>query len=282
MKSLWTDSDAADFSSDDLAMRVYTSRLLGANEDLVMHGGGNTSVKATTEDFFGRPIEVLYVKGSGWDLNSIEKAGFPAIRLKETQQLAEFETLSDTDMTQQLRALMLDPTAPSPSVEAILHAILPAKFIDHTHTDAIVTLSNNPNGERILAELLPDCLILPYIMPGFILSKQVNEALKRHDPSQYKGIVLMHHGVFTYSEDARTAYENMIELVTRAEKYITKHRSKPLATAASDADLLDLARIRQAVSAARGRAQLAMIDQSPEAQGYASLKNIDDISARGP
>ena len=282
MKSLWTDSDAADFSSDDLAMRVYTSRLLGANEDLVMHGGGNTSVKATTEDFFGRTIDVLYVKGSGWDLKTIEKAGFPAIRLKETQQLAELETLSDTDMTQQLRALMLDPTAPSPSVEAILHAILPAKFIDHTHTDAIVTLSNNPDGERILAELLPDCLILPYIMPGFILSKQVNEAIKRHDPNQYKGIVLMHHGVFTYSEDARTAYENMIELVTRAEKYITKHRSKPLATAASDVELLDLARIRQAVSAARGRAQLAMIDQSPEAQGYASLKHIDDISARGP
>jgi len=282
MKSLWSDSDAADFSSDDLAMRVYTSRLLGASEDLVMHGGGNTSVKATTEDFFGRHIDVLYVKGSGWDLKTIEKAGFPAIRLEETQRLAELETLSDTDMTQQLRALMLDPTAPSPSVEAILHAILPAKFIDHTHTDAIVTLSNNPDGEQILAEVLPDCLILPYIMPGFILSKQVNEAIKRHDPSQYKGIVLMHHGVFTYSEDAREAYENMIELVTRAEKYITKHRSKPLATASNDVALLDLARIRQAVSAARGRAQLAIIDQSPEAQGYASLKNIDDISTRGP
>ena len=148
MISLWSDEIAADFTNDDLAMRVYTSRLLGSNEDLVMHGGGNTSVKSTANDFFGNSLEVLYVKGSGWDLKTIEKPGFPAIRLKETRMLAELETLSDPDMTRQLRALMLDPSAPSPSVEAILHAILPAKFIDHTHTDAVVTLSNNPRGEQ--------------------------------------------------------------------------------------------------------------------------------------
>jgi rhamnose utilization protein RhaD (predicted bifunctional aldolase and dehydrogenase) len=161
MKSLWSDEVAATYVGDDLAMRVYTSRLLGSNEDLVMHGGGNTSVKATTRDFFGNELQVLYVKGSGWDLKSIEKPGFPAIRLKETRMLAELESLSDPDMTRQLRALMLDPSAPSPSVEAILHAILPAKFIDHTHADAVVTLSNNPRGAEILAQIFPDCLILP-------------------------------------------------------------------------------------------------------------------------
>jgi len=282
MESLWNDEIAAAHAGDDLAMRVYTSRLLGSNEDLVMHGGGNTSVKAVATDFFGNRIEVLYVKGSGWDLKSIEKPGFPALRLNETRMLAELDTLSDTDMTRQLRAFMLDPTAPSPSVEAILHAILPAKFIDHTHTDAIVTLSNNPNGEKILAELFPDCLILPYIMPGFILSKQVNDAIKENDPGQYSGIILMHHGVFTYSDDARTAYENMIALVTRAEEYVATRGTARQATATHDVDLFDLARIRKAVSAVRGCAQLAMLDRSPEAQGYASLPNIGDIATRGP
>ena len=282
MKSLWSDEIAATYSDDDLAMRVYTSRLLGSNEDLVMHGGGNTSVKAMTRDFFGNELEVLYVKGSGWDLKTIEKPGFPAIKLKETRMLAELESLSDPDMTRQLRALMLDPSAPSPSVEAILHAILPAKFIDHTHTDAIVTLSNNPCGEQLLAEIFPDCLVLPYIMPGFILSRQVNEAIKHHDPAQYAGIILMHHGVFTYSDEAKIAYENMIELVSRAEDYIGTHGVTTLATSEHKIDLLDLARIRKAVSAARGTAQLAMLDQTPDAQGYASLANIEDIATRGP
>jgi len=282
MKSLWSDEVAAEFTDDDLAMRVYTSRLLGSEEDLVMHGGGNTSVKAMTTDFFGNALEVLYVKGSGWDLKTMEKPGFPAIRLQETRMLAALETLSDPDMTRQLRALMLDPSAPSPSVEAILHAILPAKFIDHTHTDAIVTLSNNPHGEQLLAEIFGDCLVLPYIMPGFILSRQVNEALKQHDPGQYKGIILMHHGVFTYSDNAKTAYENMIELVSRAEDYIALNRVTTLASAQHEVNLLDLARIRKAVSIARGSAQLAMLDQTPDAQGYASLDTVGDIATRGP
>lgn len=282
MKSLWNDQDAAAFSEDDLAMRVYTSRLLGSDESLVMHGGGNTSVKATVTDFFGREVEVLYVKGSGWDLKTIEKPGFPAIKLEETRMLAELETLSDPDMTKQLRALMLDPTSPSPSVEAILHAIMPAKFIDHTHTDAIITLTNNPNGEELVSGLFPDCLVLPYIMPGFILSKQVNDALKNIDLSQYKGIILMHHGVFTFSDDAREAYENMIELVSRAEDYIAGNGVDRHPCAEHPVNLMNLARIRHAVSQARGCAQLAVLDSCPEAQGYASLDNVANIATRGP
>lgn len=282
MKSLWDDEVAASFSDDDLAMRVYSSRLLGSDDNLVMHGGGNTSVKAMTKDFFGRELEVLYVKGSGWDLKTIEKPGFPAIKLQETRLLAELETLSDPDMTQQLRALMLDPSAPSPSVEAILHAILPSKFIDHTHTDAVVTLSNNPDGERILKDIFPDCLILPYVMPGFILSRQVNEAIKRDDPKLYKGIILMHHGVFTYSDEAKIAYGNMIDLVSRAEDYIAENGITVFPTANHTVDLLTLARIRSAVSLARGKAQLGILDQSPEAQGYSRLESVAAISSRGP
>ena len=134
----------------------------------------------------------------------------------------------------------------------------------------------------MLAEIFPDCLVLPYIMPGFILSRQVNEAIKHHDPGQYKGIILMHHGVFTYSDDAKIAYENMIELVSRAEDLYCAKVEPHCASAHHKVDLLDLARIRKAVSIARGCAQLAMLDQSPEAQGYASLDNVADIATRGP
>lgn len=282
MKSLWDSKEASRYAGDDLGLRVYSSRLLGSAEDLVMHGGGNTSVKALGHDFSGNEFEVLYVKGSGWDLKTIEKPGFPAIRLDETRRLAELETLADPDMTKQLKALMLDSSAPSPSVEAILHAILPAKFVDHTHTDAIVTLTNNPNGEQIMQEVFPDCLILPYVMPGFILSKQVNDALKTSDISNYKGMVLMHHGVFTFSDDAREAYENMIELVSRAEEYIDARGTTAHPTAQNPVDLLELAAIRRAVSDVRGCAQLAVLDKSPEAQGYAGRKDVGEISTRGP
>ncbi|MFT4614599.1 MAG: rhamnose utilization protein RhaD (predicted bifunctional aldolase and dehydrogenase) [Bacteroidia bacterium] len=282
MESLWNDKEAAAFADDDLAMRVYTSRLLGTREDLVMHGGGNTSVKGTTTDFFGNKVEVLYVKGSGWDLKTIEKPGFPAIKLKETCLLAELDELSDTDMTKQLRALMLDPGAPSPSVEAILHAIMPPRFIDHTHTDAIITLTNNPRGDKIVSELFPDCLVLPYVMPGFILSKQVNDALKQVDLGQYKGIILMHHGVFTFSDDAKEAYENMIDLVTRAEDYIASNGVDTHAEGSSPVDLMDLASIRQVVSQARGVAQLAVLDSTGDAQGFAARTDLAEIACRGP
>jgi len=252
MKSLWNDREADAFAGDDLAMRVYTSRLLGADESLVMHGGGNTSVKSMTQDFFGRDVEVLFVKGSGWDLGTIEKEGFPAIRLAETKMLAERDTLSDTDMAKQLRGLLMDQSSPSPSVEAILHAIMPAKFVDHTHTDSVVTLSNNPNGKDIIGKL--------------------------------------HHGVFTFSDDAKEAYENMIELVDRAGKYIAAKgdsriqaagKAPDLATGAK-ADLLHLAKIRRAVSKARGKAQIACLNSTPAAVAFASLSNVDRVATRGP
>ena len=290
MKSLWNDNEAKAFADDDLAMRVYTSRLLGADESLVMHGGGNTSVKSTTKDFFGREIDVLYVKGSGWDLGTIEKEGFPAIRLEETKMLAERATLSDTDMAKQLRAFLMDQSSPSPSVEAILHAIMPFKFVDHTHADAVVTLSNNPNGEAIIEQLYPDCLVLPYVMPGFILSKQVFEAIKDYDLAEYQGIILLHHGVFTFSDDARQAYENMIELVDRADKYISANADSSISPAGTaidlstgaKPDLIQLAKIRRAVSDARRKAQLAFLNSTPAAQQFSAHPDVASIATRGP
>jgi rhamnose utilization protein RhaD (predicted bifunctional aldolase and dehydrogenase)/NAD(P)-dependent dehydrogenase (short-subunit alcohol dehydrogenase family) len=286
MKSQFNSQQAAKFAGDDLAMRVYTSRLLGAEEDLVMHGGGNTSIKSTVQDFFGRPVDVLFVKGSGWDLKTIEKPGFSPLRLKETQMLAHRESLSDDDMAQQLRALLLDQSAPAPSVEAILHALIPYKVVDHTHADAVVTLTNNPRGEEIISQLYPDCLVLPYVMPGFILAKQVYDAIQIHDLSQFKGIILMHHGVFTFADDVQVAYENMIALVDRAQQHIGEKVSADgfanFDPSAPGCDLLRLCSIRRSVSKARGAAQLAVLDDSLAAAGFASLANVDDLATRGP
>jgi rhamnose utilization protein RhaD (predicted bifunctional aldolase and dehydrogenase)/NAD(P)-dependent dehydrogenase (short-subunit alcohol dehydrogenase family) len=282
MKSRWNEIEAGRLENDDLALRVYTSRLLGQDPSLVLHGGGNTSVKSTRDDFFGRSVSVLYVKGSGWDLKTIEKPGFAPLRLDDTRLLAERETLSDTEMAAQLRNLLLDQNAPAPSVEAILHAILPAKFVDHTHTDAVVTLTNNPQGEAIISELYPDCLVLPYVMPGFVLARQVADALKTHDLSQTKGLILLHHGVFSFADDARSAYEDMIELVSRAESYIEKRDGPPHPRAEAPLDLLGLARIRRRVSDVRGQAQLAIVDASPEMCGFASRGDVEEIATRGP
>jgi rhamnose utilization protein RhaD (predicted bifunctional aldolase and dehydrogenase)/NAD(P)-dependent dehydrogenase (short-subunit alcohol dehydrogenase family) len=282
MRSRWNQQDAQAHAGDDLAVRVYSSRLLGADEDLVMHGGGNTSVKSTVTDGLGRTIEVLLVKGSGWDLSTIEKPGFPALRLDDTRQLASLDTLSDLDMTTMLRSFMLDPAAPSPSVEAILHAIIPARFVDHTHADAVVTLTNNPDGQTIIEDLYPDCLILPYVMPGFILSKQVATAIAGLDLASIKGIILLHHGVFTFADDAQTAYESMIELVDRAQRYITERVTLEEDQTPPPIDLRTLAAIRKAVSLARGKPQLAVLDASPDAAAFASRPDLASIATRGP
>ena len=153
MENLWRDEDAKAFEHSDLAMRVYTSRLLGLNDDLVLHGGGNTSVKSTATNIFGEAEDILFVKGSGWDLKTIEEPGFSPARLEVLQRLASLPSMTDTEMTRELKASMTNPGAPSPSVEAILHAIIPCKFVDHTHTDAVVAISNSPNGEAILKEI---------------------------------------------------------------------------------------------------------------------------------
>ena len=226
MENLWDDNEAKAFSGSDIDMRVYTSRLLGSNADLVLHGGGNTSVKVTETDLFGDPIDLLYVKGSGWDLKTIEAPGFSPTRIDVLIRLGSLSRLSDTDMTRELKAALTDPGAPAPSVEAILHALIPPKFVDHTHTDAVVAISNTANGDALLAEIFgPRVLILPYVMPGFILSKQVYDATQGADWDQLDGIVLLHHGLFTSNDDARKSYDMMIKLVSKAEDYLKARNS---------------------------------------------------------
>lgn len=214
MKNLYDDAVAASLNDDKLALRVYTSRLLGQSDGLVLHGGGNTSVKIG---------DTLYVKGSGWNLATIEKAGFSPVDLARLQKLATRERLSDTEMVKEQRAALRDPDAPNPSIEAILHAIIPFDYVDHTHADAVVTLSNTPDGKAILEELYGDrVLIVDYMMPGFILSRHIYEQTRHLDWNRIEGIVLMHHGLFTFDNDAKRSYDRMIDLVNEAETYIAQ------------------------------------------------------------
>jgi rhamnose utilization protein RhaD (predicted bifunctional aldolase and dehydrogenase)/NAD(P)-dependent dehydrogenase (short-subunit alcohol dehydrogenase family) len=288
MKSRWNKKDAEQISmGDDLAMRVYTSNILGSEADLVLHGGGNTSVKGQLTTIFGETEDVLFVKGSGWDLKTIKAAGFSAVSMDYLLKLGQLQKLSDNQMMRQLRLALLDPNAPTPSVEAILHALIPLKVVDHTHADAVVTISNTANGESLLKEIYGDeVLILPYIMPGFILARQVAEATRNIDWSKLRGIVLMHHGIFTFHEDAKTSYEAMIDLVNKAELYLDQRTN--ISTIAlgqyevNKQDTLELSRLRRAAGTAFGGPVLVMFDTSSVATGFAQLSACDELATRGP
>ncbi|MFO7566382.1 MAG: bifunctional aldolase/short-chain dehydrogenase [Enhygromyxa sp.] len=233
MQSRWSDEHAKQYieryasapaSNEELALRVYSSRLIGREPTLVLHGGGNTSVKTRLVDDTGELVEVLCVKGSGWDLGDIEPAGLPAVRLATLAALRALPALSDEDMVNAQRTRLLDASAPNPSVETLLHAFLPAKYIDHSHADAILALVDQPEAERMCRELFGDRLALvPYVMPGFALAKLAAELAERHP--QAEGLLLLQHGLFTWGATARESYERHVRAVDEAERYIASRRS---------------------------------------------------------
>jgi rhamnose utilization protein RhaD (predicted bifunctional aldolase and dehydrogenase)/NAD(P)-dependent dehydrogenase (short-subunit alcohol dehydrogenase family) len=287
MKSQWDDREAQSFGDDPLGLRVYTSRLIGRESDLVLHGGGNTSVKATVSDVFGDEVEVLHVKGSGWDLATIEREGFAPVRLDVLRRMAELESLSDAEMVRVQRAAMTDPNAPAPSVEAILHAIIPMRFVDHTHADAVVTITNTEGGLERIGEIYGDSVfIVPYVMPGFDLAREVYKMTRDIDWHQIEGMILLNHGVFTFGDDARSSYERMIAIVTEAERYLEENA--PAEPASSSPPELDaeaavrLATLRQAVSDAAGAPMVARLDDGDLAAGFASLPEVASLATRGP
>lgn len=286
MQSRWNDADAARCASP-IELRVYTSRLLGQEPSLVLHGGGNTSVKTTVTNLFGEPEEVVYIKGSGWDLSTIETTGFAPVRSDVLRRMADLPTLTDGAMVNAQRAAMTDPGAPTPSVEAILHAIIPFPFVDHTHADAVVTLCNTPHGNRRIREMFGDSvLIVPYVMPGFLLARKVGELSRTVDWSRLEGIILLHHGVFTFGGDARTSYERMIALVDRAEKYLAEHAPEEIGSRAAPPEpttmLRELAALRRAVGKCRGGPMVALLDDSTPLRRFASRPDIASVATRGP
>jgi rhamnose utilization protein RhaD (predicted bifunctional aldolase and dehydrogenase)/NAD(P)-dependent dehydrogenase (short-subunit alcohol dehydrogenase family) len=253
MQNLWSDAAAEEAVSRyakqgvnrDLALRTYTTRLLGGEPKLVLHGGGNTSVKTHMKDQLGDDVEVLCVKGSGWDMGKIEPPGLPAVRLEPLLKLRRLNRLTDEDMVNFQRINLLDASAPNPSVETIFHAFLPHKFIDHTHANAVLALTDQPNGMALCREVFGDrAATVDYVMPGFALAKMAGDAAAAAPKAE--GLILYRHGIFTWGDTAREAYDRMIELVTLAEARLAKGRKRQasvklperLATVAEVAPLL--------------------------------------------
>ncbi|MGI9543104.1 MAG: bifunctional aldolase/short-chain dehydrogenase [Cyclobacteriaceae bacterium] len=284
MKSLWNETEAKKFNNDPLKLRVYTSRLLGQEEDLVLHGGGNTSVKVREKNIFGQEEDILYVKGSGWDLGTIEEAGFAPVKMSTLLQMAQLDSLNDLDMVKNQRAAMTNPSAPNPSVEAILHAIIPYTYVDHTHADAVVTISNTADGPQRIKDLFGDkLLIVPYVMPGFILAQEIYKMTKDIDWDEIEGMILLNHGVFTFNNDAKLSYEKMIEIVSKAEDYLKKQGVEQLSGApTTEPDTVKMAQLRSEIAKVWGTPVLAKLSDSEASVAFSNLTNVDDIASRGP
>ncbi|MDA1349519.1 MAG: bifunctional aldolase/short-chain dehydrogenase [Chloroflexi bacterium] len=225
MKSRWSDSDAGDLVrklgergvSENLSLRVYSTRLLGQDPRLVLHGGGNTSLKTTGDDVIGNRYEVLRVKGSGWDMADIEPEGLPAVKLGPLLKLRGLDSLTDEAMVNFERSNLLDASAPTPSIETLLHAFLPHRYVDHTHSTAVLSLTDQPNGEDLCRDLLGEQAgIVPYIKPGFDLAKKAAEVFEA--TPEVEALILLKHGVFTFGDSARIAYEKMIEMLSLVEE----------------------------------------------------------------
>src|SRR5580765_7227630 len=222
MKSLWNDAEASQYTGP-LSLRVYTSRLLGRDKSLVMHGGGNTSVKLRERDVFGQDIDVLYVKGSGSDLESIALGGFSPVALEPVRRLASLPQLADPAMVNELNTRVLRTGAPFPSVETLLHAILPHQYVDHTHADAVLAISNAPDGEKRIREIYGKRVaVIPYVMAGFDLAAYCAREFPKQAGKNTIGMVLLSHGIFSFGKDARESYERMVELVSLAEDYLKR------------------------------------------------------------
>lgn len=292
--NLWNDDEAQaiaeragpDPDARDLALRVYTSRLIGRDLDLVMHGGGNTSVKLTARDLFGDVIDVLHVKGSGWDLETIEAAGLPAVRLAPLQRLRDLPGLSDEDMVNVQRTNLLDSGAPNPSVETLLHAWLPARYIDHAHATAFLALANLPEAAEACREIFGERLTLVrYIMPGFGLAKAAAEAYERNPEAE--GLLLLNHGHFTWGPTAKASYDRLIAHTNAAEAWLADRRPAPLRPAAALArnDLADLLPVlRGALAAASGPdAALPALDlrAQDEIRSFMARPDLAALARRG-
>ncbi|TKD26416.1 bifunctional aldolase/short-chain dehydrogenase, partial [Rhodobacter capsulatus] len=231
IRNLWSD-EAAAAAGGDLGQRIYSARLIGADPELVLHGGGNTSVKTTAVDLFGETVSVLHVKGSGHDLATIDAAGLPAVRLDPMLRLQDFDAVADDVLVKLQRLNLLDPSAPNPSVEMLLHAFLPHKFVDHTHATPFLVLANLPEAEAALRELFGDRMALvPFVKPGFGLAK-AGLATYAANPG-VEALLLKNHGHFTWGPDAKSSYLKVIEHANLVEAWLADRRPAPLVPAAA-------------------------------------------------
>jgi rhamnose utilization protein RhaD (predicted bifunctional aldolase and dehydrogenase)/NAD(P)-dependent dehydrogenase (short-subunit alcohol dehydrogenase family) len=296
VENLWRDSDAEAMVeayaskgvNRDLALRTYTTRLLGGEPRLVLHGGGNTSVKTVINDLVGDEWDVLCVKGSGWDMGTIEPAGLPAVKIAPLLKARRLAELSDEDMVTLQRANLIDPASPNPSVEALLHAFLPHKFIDHTHSTAILAIADQERSKELSAAVFGRKMgFVPYIMPGFALAKAAADVFDR-DPS-VEGLILDKHGIFTFGDMAKEAYDRMVHYVTLAELHVREHGRKPFTPARLPQNIARVEEIasmlRGAVAVPRGEGRFdRMVSEyrtSPAILEFVNAAEVEDMAARG-
>ena len=286
MNNLWSE-DEANQHTNELSLRVYSSRLLGRDKSLVLHGGGNTSVKIVEKNTFGEDEELLYVKGSGWDMEKIEAAGFSPVKLDYIRRLAQLPSLPDPQMVNELVTHMTRATAPVPSVEAILHGILPYKFVDHTHADAVITVTNSPGGEMRVREIYGDrVVVVPYVMPGFDLARLCAQCFPAQAGTNTIGMVLLHHGIFSFGNTAKESYDRMIFLVGLAEDYLKRQQAWDIPTpkprpGKTEADK-ELALLRKNISELVGAPVIVARHTQDKYLAFAQHADLASLAQQGP
>ncbi|MFZ1923593.1 MAG: bifunctional aldolase/short-chain dehydrogenase [Xanthobacteraceae bacterium] len=302
MQSAWVERDAEALAGElanrpggqvavdrNLALRIYTSRLLGRDPKLVLHGGGNTSLKTTLRDRLGDEAEVLLVKSSGSDLANIGADGFVAVRLSPMRKLRALHSIGDEDLVGIERANLIAPLVPNPSVEMMLHAFLPHRFVDHTHATAVLSVIDQPDGKKKCADVFGGRLgFVPYVMPGFGLAKSAIEVFEHAKPSD--GLILSKHGIVTFGDSAREAYERMIAMVSLAEDFIARRRKSVAARPVSpkSAAVAHVAPIIRGVCSVKDNAvegawrRLVLDFRNGDAvQNFVNAKDLDRLSQLG-
>lgn len=263
----------------DLVDIVRVSREIGADPSFVLHGGGNTSIKSTGIDITGAEVDLVLVKGSGWDLATIEAPGFAPLRRDRLAELLALSELDDASMVNELRQASLDAKAPTASIEALLHSYLPAKVVLHSHADAIVALTNSGVSDEAIAEALGDrVLVLPYVMPGFGLARMLADT----DVDGFDAVVLRNHGLFTFNDDADAALARHRELVARAAALLeVTSWGEDGGSAARAGSIIELAELRQSISRLTGSPQLVRQSASERALAFAQREGLADLTSRG-
>lgn len=271
-----------DWAPGDLEQCVEATQRLGADPSLVLHGGGNSSVKTAWQDVTGREVDAIYVKGTGRDMATITADGFPPLRLERLRELLELQALGDSEMVRELAAARLDPSAPQPSVEALLHAFLPYPAVLHTHADAIVTLTNTADGEGLVREVFGDAVVVvPYVMPGFDLAREVRRLWPEQAREDTVGMVLLNHGLFTFGATAREAYEQHLELIRIARQRVPR-RATPDPPGLPDVPLTDLADLRRAISDAAGRPMIVQRHADADVRRFVARRDLASLATLGP
>ena len=289
MKNLWNVRDAKK-AKDKVDLLVYSSRLIGSEPKLCVWGGGNTSTKVSGKDHCGRRVRILHIKGSGSDLKTSTRRDYPPVRLDELLDAFKRDKMTDEEMVDFVSKCLLEPKAPRPSIEVLLHAFVDQPDIHHTHADAILSLTNTANNKKICQKVYGDELLwVPYVKPGFTLAKWVGQAYQKNPDA--KGLILEKHGLITWGPDAKVSYARTIEMVTRAEKYLAKAAKKKkfwspqVVKNLSSRDKKDwlyenLPTIREALSA--NKKAVLHFDESPEVMTFVNARDAARVSQIGP